>query len=163
MANTTPGSASNTRAIVLTGLLAGTLDITAAIVKFFVDGGTDPTKIFRYIASGVLGRDALKGGWGMAAAGLLFHYLIAFIFTIFFFWAYPRLGLQKLNKVVVGLVYGILVWIVMNKIVVPLSNTPKPAVQPPFNMQALIQMLILMFCIGLPIALMANKHYLYRK
>ncbi len=90
----------------------------------------------------------------MAAMGLLFHYLIAFSFTLFFFWIFPKVKTWIPNWVLLGVLYGILVWVVMNRLVVPLSNTPKG----PFNLQsALINAAILIVCIGLPLAFMASR------
>ena len=91
----------------------------------------------------------------MAAWGLLFHYIIAFLFTLFFFWIYPLLNLGKWNKVVTGLVYGIFVWLVMNLVVVRIAMGPHPIVLK----NAAIAMGILMLCIGLPISLIIGGYY----
>ncbi len=92
----------------------------------------------------------------MVLWGLLFHYLIAYAFTLFFFVVYPRLGLVEKNKVVVGLGFGLLIWIVMNLVVVPLSGTPKLPFRPA---QAVSGALILMGFVGLPLALSAHRFY----
>ena len=145
------------KAILLATLIAGTLDILAAIVSYTIKGGKEPVKIFYFIASGVFGKDMAYGsGSGMAVAGLLFHYMIALLFAIFLFFVYPSLKSFLKNKIVIGLLYGIFVWLVMNKIVLPLSNSPAL----PFNVKgAVIGALILMFCIGLPLALIIDKFY----
>jgi len=141
--------------ILKAGLLVGTLDIAAAFANTWISSGTAPDVVLKFIASGVFGREeAFAGGWGMAAMGLLFHYLIAFSFTLFFFWIFPKVKTWIPNWVLLGVLYGILVWVVMNRLVVPLSNTPKG----PFNLQsALINAAILIVCIGLPLAFMASR------
>jgi hypothetical protein len=62
---------------------------------------------------------------------------------------------------VTGLIYGVFVWVMMNRVVVPLSLIPKRPFH--FTKESAIQMGILMLCIGLPVSLMAKKYYLYRK
>ena len=156
----TTNTNSVARAILLAGFVAGLLDITAAIISFYINRNTGPARMFQYIASAVLGRDAFSGGVGTAALGLLFHFIIAYIFTIIFFLAYPKLNLYSKNMIVVGFVYGILVWVVMNLVVLPLSNA---AVARPFQAKEVITgVLILMFCIGLPVSILAHRYYARR-
>lgn len=144
------------RPILLAGLVAGTLDALAAIALYLARGGKTPTTIFKYIASGVFGSDAFSGGAAMIVWGIFFHYLIAFSFTLFFFWVYPKVPFLQKNKVVSGLLYGLCVWLVMNLIVVPLSQVPPPTFE---LSNAIINILILMGCIGLPIAFFAHHFY----
>lgn len=151
---------SLTRSILTAWLIAGTMDITAACIQYYIRTGNGPEGVLRFVASGALGKNAFTGGTEMPVLGLLFHYLVAFIFTIIFFWFYPRLKVMQGNKWITGLVYGMIVWAVMNLLVLPLSAAPAI----PFVLKkAAVAMLILMCCIGLPISLIANKHYLYKK
>lgn len=72
------------------------------------------------------------------------------------YFLYPRVSFLSKNKFVTGSVYGIFVWVIMTRIVLPLSNTPHI----PFNfLQAVIGLLFIIFAIGLPISLMAHKFY----
>ena len=158
MSTTNTNSAA--RSILLAGFVAGLLDITAAIISFYLNRHQPPTRMFQFIASGVLGKSAFSGGMGTAALGLLFHFMVAYIFTLIFYFIYPRLNLFSKNKVVVGLVYGVIVWIIMNLVVLPLSN----AAALPFKTKGIIiGILILMFCIGLPISLFAHRYYSKKK
>ena len=141
--------------ILLAWLTAGTLDITAACTQYYIKTGKGPGGVLRYVASAVFGKEASAGGTTMAAWGLLFHYIIAFLFTLFFFWIYPWLNLGKWNKIITGLVYGTFVWLVMNLIVVRLAMGPHPIVLK----NAAIAMAILMVCIGLPISLIIGRYY----
>jgi uncharacterized membrane protein YagU involved in acid resistance len=143
-------------AILQTGFIAGALDAIAASVNFTIRTGKNPVRVFRFIASGLFGKTALTGGLLMAGCGLLFHFLIAFSFTTFFFLIYPKINILSKNSIITGLVYGVFVWLIMNKIVVPLSNTPKL----PFDLtQTILGIIILMLAVGLPISLMAKKYY----
>ncbi len=145
------------KAILTTALLAGTLDGLSAVVHFFIVTGKNPSLVFRYIASGVLGESVMKYDLTtMASLGVLFHYCIATSFTIFFFLVYPRFSFLRKNKILTGVGYGLFVWVVMNRVVVPLSNVPHF----PFSIsKALLAATILIFMIGLPISLMAHRYY----
>lgn len=142
--------------ILRAGLLAGTLDILAAIL-ILAKGNAEGT--LKFIAAGVFGKAAFSGGLGMIAAGAVFHYFIATSFAAGYFLAYPRLPLLHKNKWLSGVLYGVFVWAVMNLLVVPMSNAP----QNPFAWDsALKNMAILMVCIGLPIAWLADKFFTNR-
>jgi hypothetical protein len=143
--------------ILKAGLFAGTLDFLAACIFVFIRTGQPHIPgISKFIASGVFGKAALDGGGGMMLAGLFFHYLIAFIFTIFFFWIYPKIRVASKNRLATAVVYGILVWSVMNLIVIPLSNI---ASRPISLSNALINIGILILCIGMPVSLIAHAYY----
>lgn len=146
--------------IMLTGLTAGFLDITAACTQYYIKTGKGPGGVLRYVASGVFGKKAFSGGTAMATWGLFFHFIIAFGLTIFFFWLYPKIEWLGKNRILTGLLYGIFAWLVTNLLIVPLSQAPAA---PIVLSKAIIAALILMACIGLPISLMINKHYLYKK
>ncbi|MEJ1240855.1 hypothetical protein WBG78_22105 [Chryseolinea sp. T2] len=142
------------RTMWLAWLIVGTLDITAAVIQTLING-RNPLMMLKFIASGVFGSDALAGGNGYAVLGLLFHYMIAGIWTWLFFQLYPRLRFLQENVWVTTIVYGLFVWFVMNRIVLPLSNTPSI----PFTVKgALISATILIFAIGMPLAMMARRH-----
>lgn len=145
------------KTIFFAGLTAGVLDILAAFISAYIVNDVTPDRVLRFVASGIFGREALSGGTGMALWGLLFHFMIAIIFAAFFYLVYPILNVTAKNVVLVGLIYGIFVWLVMNQLVVELSNTPSQ----PFKLAgALRGTIILMLFVGLPIALIVHK---YRK
>jgi hypothetical protein len=144
-------------AIVLTALIAGTLDGLAAIVNYLIVGGTDPARVFMYIASGVFGREAVNANVQLAWWGVVFHYFIAFCWTAFYFFLYPRLTVLSRNVVASGAGYALCVWLVMNLIVLPLSNVTR---FPITISRTLIGAGILVVCIGLPIAFLARRHAL---
>jgi len=149
-------NASNSAAktVLSAWLLAGTLDISAASIQTYIMGG-QPVKMLRTIARAAFGEAANTGPF-MPVMGLIFHYLIAFIFTILFFFLYPRLRILQKNKIVVGLLYGVFAWIVMNLAVVPASHLARFPSKPGL---ALIGMAILMVCIGLPISIIIHNYY----
>lgn len=155
------GSKNNLlRTVLLTGLLVGTLDGVAAIVHFKLNGGENPAAIAKFIASGVFGMSAFNGGTGIVLMGTLFHYIIALIWTALFFLVYPRIGKIRLNRYVTGVIYGVIIWVVMNLVVLPLSNTPPGSRD---LMRDSIGMTILIAAVGLPIALIQTRKVLKRE
>ena len=147
--------------IVKAGLIVGTLDILSAFIYVFIKTGNFiPLGILKFVASGVFGKGAAAGGNMMVLAGVIIHYTIAFLFTIIFFLLYSGIKTLSKNKVLTGIIYGIFVWVVMNLIVLPFTNiAPRP-----FNMfNAIINMGILIICVGIPLSLMANSFYKNRE
>lgn len=151
--------ASNVNTIFRTGLIAGTLDILSAITVYaLIMGKATPVQILQGVASGVFGREAFAGGFTMALTGLLFHYAIALIFTTVYFLLYPHLSFLHRQWVVSGVLFGVLVWLIMNLAVLPLSNFQ----QAPLRWApALLGMAIIVVMIGLPIAFNVQKYYRY--
>ncbi|SJZ79803.1 hypothetical protein SAMN04488128_1011636 [Chitinophaga eiseniae] len=156
---------ANTRAfpvgiIFLTWLIAGTLDLFSACLQFVLVTGKSFVNVLLFVASGVFGREAFSGNPAMVWWGVLFHYTVSLGFTLLFFFLYPRIPEMRKIPSVSGLVYGIFVWLVMNLLILPLTNIPKG----PFHLvNVLVGMCILMVAIGLPMGLMAGKYYQYNK
>lgn len=138
--------------VLLAGIVVGTLDIAAAMLQFFIKTGKDPFIVLKFVASGIFGSVAMKGGADMIAWGFLFHYIIALSFTVFFFWLCSKLPSLLTNRLLTGIGYGIFTWAVMRFVVVPLSLTTK---QPSTPSGTLTAILILIVCIGIPLAYMA--------
>jgi hypothetical protein len=152
--------------ILLTGFIAGTLDASAASINFYARTGNSPVRVWRFVASGVFGKEAYADPDSllMPALGLLFHFCLAFSFTIFFFLIFPKIKLLAKNIFVTGIVYGFLVWLLMSKVIVPLSNTAKLAPRPGptilgISTQTILGMAFILFCIGLPIAFFTGRYY----
>jgi uncharacterized membrane protein YagU involved in acid resistance len=137
------------------GIIVGTLDISAAFLYYFIRTGKNPLRVLTYIASGILGKAAYEGGAEVLLAGLVLHYIIAITFAFIFFWLFSRIAGFRKAGFLTGIAYGIFVWMVMNLLVVPLSNVTKQ----PFRWDAaLINMLILVACIGIPLLVMAKGY-----
>jgi hypothetical protein len=135
------------------GLVAGTLDITAACLQFYIKTGRGPLPVLKYIASGVFGKDAYTNNSIMPIMGLLFHFIIAISFAIIFFWLASRVPVLLNYKVLTAIGYGIFMWSVTQFIVIPLSRI-NPAPVKPLN--ALIAISILIICISIPLIYFAG-------
>ena len=136
------------------GLIAGALDITAAIVVYAFRG-VSPVRILQSVASGLLGPAAFTGGAATATLGLALHFVIATTAAAVFYLASRRLPALVRQPTLWGALYGIGVWLVMNFVVLPLSAVR----QQPFNPEmAALMVLIHIVCVGLPIAYAVRRY-----
>ena len=147
--------AKSARTIFWVGLAAGTLDITENIV-FNAFRGITPWRIFQYIASGLLGTHSFHMGWTSVGLGVAIHYTIALTWTAIFFLAATKFMVLTRQAIMSGLLYGVIVYVVMNFIVLPLSALP-PRPAAPTLVSRINAVLALMFCIGLTVALLVRK------
>jgi hypothetical protein len=148
------GGLSIVRAIALGTLLVGTIDAVDALV-FFGLRGAAPMRIFQGIAAGAIGREAARaGGWGTAALGLFFHYVVALGIVATYALAGRAVPVLRRRPVVYGIVYGIGAYFFMNLVVIPLS-----AIGPQrFTLGPLVNgILVHAFGIGLPTALVCYR------
>jgi len=153
---------SKSGTIFLSCLIAGTLDMLAAITVYaFILQKTTAIKILQSIASGLFKKDAYSGGSQMALYGLLLHYFIALTFAWFYFTIYPYFTFIKKNTLLSGILYGIFVWIIMNLVVLPTVFPVLPEKHLDFPL--ILSILILIFCIGIPIAFITKKHYSFHR
>jgi len=143
-----------TKVIAGASLLIGTLDIADALL-FYGFRGVPPIRILQGIAFALLGRSAFNQGAASALLGLLLHFFIATTVAAIYLFASRRLPLSR-HPWLYGTLYGIIVYIVMNYVVLPLSHIglrPLPPLIPLINGIA-----ALVFCIGIPLALIARRH-----
>jgi len=130
-------------AIASGGLIAGTLDLTQAMILF-------GRRIPLVIAAGLLGRGALRGGAATYALGIVLHFFIASSAAAVYYAASRRLRFMVDHPLVCGLLYGAAVENVMNLVVLPLSALHAAG---PYKLYDLILGLVVhMVVVGLPIA-----------
>ncbi len=140
------------RAIGIAGLVAGTLDITSAIILAWMRG-ISAVRLLQFVASGLIGRQSFQGGNATAALGLFLHFVIAFGATAVFYVASRKLPILRERPIAGGLIFGLCVWLVMNLIIVPLS-----AATPRHTWSGdLTQVAIHMILIGLTISLLVRR------
>jgi hypothetical protein len=145
-----PAGAFN--AILYGGLAVGVLDGLAAVILTSLRGGS-PARMFQTIASGLIGRASLEGGWATILLGVSLHFLIAFIWATIYYSASLKLSTLIRRAIICGPIYGVVVYFAMQIIVLPLSAIRKP----PFSFAAPLQGIIVhILCVGLPIAVAAR-------
>jgi len=153
-ATTSDGGAA--KPILLGGLIAGTLDLIAAFTSAWLRSNVNPIRVSQYIASGVLGPAAFTRGAASVALGVACHFLIATGAAAAYYFASRKLRFLVEWPISMGLLYGVIVYLFTTQIVVPLSRVTPPRAAPPLSGR-IIAMLIIMFCVGLPIALVVRR------
>ena len=109
------------RAIVTAGLVAGTLDITAAITYWYLKVHMAPARLLRGVAAGLLGPSARNGGNGIALVGLVCHFTIALGAAAVYYALSRKVAFLLDHPIPAGALYGIAVYCFMNLVVLPLS------------------------------------------
>ena len=140
------------RTIAWATLVAGTLDILFAAILTLIRGG-EPANMLRFVASGPF---PAATEWGTAGAvlGLATHFtLMAIMATVFVLIAQRRPALTA-SPIQWGVMYGLVTYVVMNLIVVPLRF---PAAWPPKPIGIATQLFAHIVLVGIPIALIAAR------
>ncbi|HWX67816.1 MAG TPA: hypothetical protein VNZ27_15470 [Rhodanobacter sp.] len=137
-------------AILCSGFVAGTIDIGSAAVI----NGMSPLIILRAIASGLLGKAAFQGGMPISLLGLGLQWAMSLLIAAIFVFAAGQMAWIKRRWVIAGVLYGVVVFGVMEYVVVPLSAAwPKPH----FTTQSFIENLLAMLLFGLIVAFFARR------
>ena len=141
------------RAILYATLMVGLLDAADGVV-FGALHGLNPIQVLQYIASGLLGTASFSGGLAAAGLGLVMHFAITLVVTAIYILASRRVSVLRSQWVLLGLLYGAVVWAVMNLVVLPLT----PVAPSPITTAALMNGVIghALF-VGLPSAFFAKK------
>ncbi len=108
-------------AVLLGGMIAGALDIGAAALI----NRTDPVTILRFIASGLIGPQALQGGPPAAVLGFLLQLAMGVVIAAIYGLASLWLPVLATMWIPAGVAYGVGVYVVMTYVVLPLSAAPK--------------------------------------
>jgi len=151
-----PRSSPAYRAIGWAGLLAGTLDITAAFVEAGLEGRS-PVSLLQGIAGGLLGMSSFQGGLATAALGAFFHFFIATTAAAVFYLASRKLKFLVKHAIPSGLLYGVAVYVFMVYAVLPMSAYHTKIALPPMS-HLIRDVAIHMFLVGLPISLIVRKY-----
>ncbi len=131
--------------ILVAGFIAGSVDIGAAALIYSLS----PEDILRSIAGGLLGVAALHAGLAVASMGLLLQWLMSIIIAAIYAAVANVLNVLKRHWVIGGVTCGIVVFLVMNYVVVPLSAWHR---RPHFTPQLFSENLMAMLLFGLIIA-----------
>ena len=139
--------------IAVATLVCGTLDILLAVI-LTVMRGREPADMLRFVASG-----PFPSATGMGAAGsilgLAVHYgLMAVMVSAFVVAARSRPALLD-KPLLWGLVYGLITYVVMNLIVVPLRF---PAAWPPKALSVVTQLFAHVVLVGWPTAFITRRY-----
>lgn len=145
------------RPILVGTLVAGTLDIIAATVMTLIYG-REPMAMLRYVASG-----PFPGApeWGTAGSllGLAVHFALMAIMVAIFVLAAARLEALRRAPLLWGALYGVATYVAMNLLVVPWRfDRPLPTAPMAIGPQLAFHV----FLVGIPVALIAARHFRQR-
>jgi uncharacterized membrane protein YagU involved in acid resistance len=139
------------------GLVVGVLDMLFAFTFYGLILGAPPLRIFQSVAAGVLGRTAAsEGGVRTFLLGILLHFVVATCIAAVYYLATLILPMLIRHAVVSGLVYGMIAYLGMKYVVVPLSAIGQRGRLPrlPIFLTEIIGHALL---VGLPLALLARR------
>ena len=141
------------RPIAFATLIAGTLDILFAMGLTLARGGEIPAML-RFVASGPF--PAATGmGTGGAILGLAVHFALIAIMAAVYMLVAQKPGRHARRPDQMGRPYGLVTYVIMNLIVVPLRfNAPLP----PSTLSIVTQLFAHIVLVGIPIALVTARH-----
>ena len=141
------------KSILAATLVAGTLDILAAMGLTLYFGGKVPNML-RYVASGPF-PGATEWGAGGAALGLAVHFALMAIMVVIFFLAMRQWPQMAGSPLLWGVIYGLLTYVAMNLVVVPLRFGGFP----PSTRSIVTQLFCHIVLVGVPIAVIAARYF----
>ena len=137
-------------AAVLGGVIAASIDIGAAALI----SGRSNTFIMQVIAGGLLGKATFDGGIGTVVLGAVLQEIMGvLIATIYVLLSRTVPGLLR-RWILGGLVYGVIIFFVMNYVVVPLSAWKSA---PHFTPAKFVENMAAMLLFGLIVAFFARR------
>lgn len=138
------------RRIAVATAIAGTLDILAAIVLTLLHHRA-PMTMLRGVASGPF---PAATDWGVAGSilGLLTHFVLMAIMAGIFIVSVDRQEALKRHWITAAIGYGLITFVAMNLIVVPLRFGSMPSLT-----AAAIQLFCHVVLVALPIAMVARR------
>ncbi|MDB5087247.1 MAG: hypothetical protein JWR09_1241 [Mucilaginibacter sp.] len=148
--------AAGFKTILWSGLVAGILDGIAAIIVLHAWYKLTPSQVMQWIASGAYGAAAFTGGTPTVIAGIFFHFVVAYVLAVIYFFAFPKIKFLSARPILSGFLFGLGIFLVMNLLVIPASNIQKSPFDPGLAAVSIIWHMLL---VGLPISLITKKHY----
>jgi hypothetical protein len=124
---TTPATAQRHDFVLLkTWLLVGVTDaLFASVVSVTVPPISNPLKVFQGVASVLIGKDALDGGWPTGLFGLIMHFSVALFWSVVFVFAVRSSSTLRgmlrtgWGAFAIAAVYGMSIWLIMSLGVIP--------------------------------------------
>lgn len=135
-------------------LICGTLDIAYAIIMAMLSGGS-ALSVLRSVASGPFGAAIKSWGWTGGIIGLAVHFTIMLVMVVCFVFLVKTIRvLSSINTLILGTIYGCLLYVIMYWVVLSLRW---PAVFPQTDPIQIIKALLPhIFLVGIPLALIVK-------
>jgi hypothetical protein len=106
-------------------LLLATGDLIFACTYWHVTYDVPPSRLIQNIASGLLGKRAFAGGENTVLLGVLLQYFMISLMVGTYYVASRRIRALNTKPWTWGLTYGLVLYVTMNHVVVPLSAAPR--------------------------------------
>lgn len=136
------------------GLAVGVLDGLFALAFYGLVLGAKTLRIFQSVAAGLLGASAYEGGVKTFVLGVLLHFVVAACIAAVYYAASLKLTVLIRRPFLCGLVYGLVAYLLMNYVVVPLSAIGWR----PFSFRSFLPAFVAhALLVGLPVALVARR------
>jgi hypothetical protein len=140
--------------ILIGGGVAATLDLIYAVTRNWL-GGASPLWTLQLVGSGWLGESSFSRGVPAGVLGFVSHYGIMFAAAALYYLASKRFAVLRSRALVCGAVFGVLVYLFMNFVVLPLSAFPlKLSYTPARVIEGFVSHA---FLVGVPIALAIRR------
>jgi hypothetical protein len=133
------------RSAALIAFLLATADLVFACTYRHQLYRLPPSRLVQNIASGLLGKQAFAGGVNTVLLGLLLQYAMMSVMVGTYYLLSRRFDGLRRHPWRYGALYGVLLYIVMNDIVLPLSAAPKT----PFVTSWILASIVMHVLIGL--------------
>jgi uncharacterized membrane protein YagU involved in acid resistance len=154
---TTPGRPRALEVIPAGGVLVGIFDLVFAFTFYGIFLKAAALRIFQSVAAGILGRPAaIEGGLKTFFLGILLHFLVATCIATVYYLVSLVLPLVLRYPVPSGLIYGMIAYLGMNYIVIPLSAIGPRTTSKRAWIFA-VEIIGHAFLVGLPLALLARR------
>jgi hypothetical protein len=139
------------------GVLVGIFDLLFAFSFYGLILKAPALRIFQSVAAGVLGRQAaIEGGLRTFFLGIVLHFVVATCIATVYYLISLVLPLVLRYAVASGLLYGMVAYLGMNYIVVPLSAIGPRTTSKRAWIFA-VEIIGHAFLVGLPLALLARR------
>lgn len=145
------------QAILLGGLVAGTLDGLDAAIFYRMWANVPPFRLFQHIASGLLGARAAGGGWATMILGVFLHFTIATGAAAVYYLVSLKFPLLLRRPWLCGPAFGLGLFLFMQHVVLPMSAVFPKRVGGMAPIELADQLFSHLFFVGLSIALLTQR------
>jgi hypothetical protein len=143
-------------AIAIVFLLA-TGDLIFACTYWHVTYDVPPSRLIQNIASGLLGKRAFAGGEDTVMLGVVLQYFMIALMVGTYYVVSRRIKALNAKPWVWGPLYGLVLYVTMNHVVVPLSAAPKGPVIASWIILSIVVHLVIGVTVALGARWAANK------
>ncbi|UYQ94873.1 DUF1440 domain-containing protein [Chitinophaga horti] len=144
------------KAIVWSGIVTCILYLVGMMLASWLANGQPPVQVLQFIASGICGEHAYTEGASSIVAGLFLHCMFSLMIAAVYLLVYSLVPFVRQHAFKAGLLFGVIVWLFMYGAVIPLSHVP---LQEPDPVMGVLSLIVNVFFVGLPIAMVANYCY----